>query len=332
MMERNRIINILINETGIPYLHEFEEIEHMTFQENLLNFLFMRYHYDNVQDYRDFLLNRIEFSPDVLERYQIDESFFEHLTIKEVIEIIIKKILGGLGLSDDNLPVDKNYYPKDLNFERNLNDFIKYNQENVYAFGYIPNHIWDERYILNNLKRKFSIDEWNNSKFFYHGTTWESAFSILDSIDLSNRYTDFGKYTFYVSDSFKSATKWAVERNQQGAVIIFKPMTGWIDDINPSKIKVFSHRLGNINEWKKFVYRCRHKQKPFEFMNYDYISGPILANPKSLLDEYTYLQYGYEIPYQIAVRTNQLTERLRLSIAGIIFFPQDTLRKDVFGI
>ena len=272
-------------------------------------------------------MNTIEFKRDVLEKYQIDKFFFEHLTIGEAVEIIIGKILGNLGLYDQNIAPDENYLPKKANFGTNLNNFIKY-KKNTYIYGYLQDYY--DRFILEyNLKRNFTDIDWNNSKLFYHGTNWRSAFSILNRIIPSSRYTDFGNNTFYVSDSFKSAVKWAVERNNQGALIIFKPKSTWINDIDPSKIKIFSHR--NIDDdWKKFVYRCRNEEEPYEFENYDYISGPILANPGSSLYEYKYIT-GHEIPYQIAVKTNQLFERLNLSIAGIVFFPQNITQEEMFS-
>ena len=230
------------------------------------------------------------------------------------------------------MSIDENFFPKDVNFGKNLNNFIKYNQENTYVFGYIPNHTWNERYILNNLKKNYTDDEWDNSKLFYHGTNWSGAFSILDEIILSSRFTDFGRKIFYVSDSFKCAAKCSLKNNNQGAVIIFKPLNDWIDDISPSKIKVFSHRNRNIEDWKKFVYRCRNRQRPYEFENYHYISGAILANPEASLSEYKYISYGTDIPYQIALRTEELCEKLHSTIAGIIFFPQGIRRKDVFGM
>ena len=93
-----------------------------------------------------------------------------------------------MGLSDDDIPEEMNFGPN------NMNNFFK-NQDNVYIYGFLPNRSFNEKYILDNLKRNFSTGEWNNSKFFYHGTNWKGAKSIvLDGIETLQDSQILGKY------------------------------------------------------------------------------------------------------------------------------------------
>ena len=84
--ERNRLINSLIYETGISELYEAfdDDIEHMTLYEIITSYLNRKYDYSNIENYHEFLFEIIGFKIDLIEKFQIDESFFEHITIKVI--------------------------------------------------------------------------------------------------------------------------------------------------------------------------------------------------------------------------------------------------------
>lgn len=147
---------------------------------------------------------------------------------------------------------------------------------------------------------------------------------MTEEILRSARNTDFGRNCFYVSDYLPTAINWAFIRNNQQAVIVFKMEDGWIENIPQQRKLNFVHDdQDSLFRWKNFVYESR---KGRNNNYYYYVNGPILSNSRLLnnASEAEMLRTGRVIPYQSALKTNQLCEEFRTHILCIIFFRNDT--------
>ena len=111
------------------------------------------------------------------------------------------------------------------------------------------------------------------------------------------------------------------------------PHNNWLDDTPLNKIKRLSHLRNSLLQWKNFVFSCRNDTNE-EYDNYDLISGPILRNPNNLrrAEDCRFLGdlSSERVPYQTAVRSSDLCNKLRLSIVGILFF-QRGLNSDIIN-
>jgi len=155
----------------------------------------------------------------------------------------------------------------------------------------------------------------------------KNSLAMNEEILRSPRYTDFGRYCFYVGDDFPTAIRWAFNRHDQAAVVVFKMEDNWTQNIREDRKISFDHtNPESLNEWKEFVFNSRSRLDN----HYHYINGPILANSRRMdfPNEAITLSTGNVIPYQTAVRTNQLCEEFRSHILCIIFFRSGTTLSD----
>ncbi|WP_099190500.1 RHS repeat-associated core domain-containing protein [Tepidibacter mesophilus] len=138
----------------------------------------------------------------------------------------------------------------------------------------------------------------------YHGTNYKGAKSIKKSgIDISTyrSTTDFGK-GFYVTRKKNQAIKWVKRKFRgNGEVLVFKVPKLEFNELNG---KVFDS--ANI-DWEEFI---KHNRLGGELHKYDFVEGPMLANPTTFIDDGKLESFGN----QISVHTDKAIELLNKSL------------------
>ena len=238
------------------------------------------------------------------------------MLLEEALEVILTKLITN------NAMESINGFPSIFNFTSNQTNISQiYNGNKWFPYGRSRYELTYTELLTRIMN---SINLPNNSMLFFHGTSWQHAFSIMDELASGSgkheirprQYcTDFGLRNFYLTNTFETACLWA-ERNIQPAVVVFIIPNEYIEGLH-------NHlKLNDIREWKETVFKItsgtgechrnppRHehsnKQQRNEYKKYireidsqDLISGPILANPIARdVSEVKYIKYGNYIPTQ----------------------------------
>ncbi|CAG5130146.1 unnamed protein product [Candidula unifasciata] len=149
----------------------------------------------------------------------------------------------------------------------------------VYNTNIFPLH----DFILNRFK-----DSVPGKELFYHGTTRDSAISIIErgiDVTMSKRPVDFsyGK-GFYVTDNYGKAVEWSQRKGEfdgsKPAIIVFK-----IDSNNRRHETHLSLNVDNVTNrkfWECVVSHFRHKETSPDIArilrDVKYIEGPVSIN------------------------------------------------------
>lgn len=313
------IITNLVDHTGVEKIRTALELPYHG-HEDLLDII-MRYILNNVnfkKEYNSpylFFTREIGFKVSFLTLYGADDpKFYEHSTLEETCENLIIRALKNFGY-DLSLEIDENRFPSILNFEGQVNKFI--NRNDIMMYPFFTSRLYNHDKLMNNIFSLIPGEESRNNLYF-HGTSWENSLLMLEEIIRSTRVTDFGRNCFYVSNYLPTAIQWAIIRNQQAAVIVFKMEDEWIENIQDDRKLNFDHINENsLDNWKEFVFNSRNARNN----NFHYINGPILANSRLLIsaNEAQILSTESVIPYQTAVRNNHLCEEFK-HIYCVLYF------------
>ncbi|CAL1540543.1 unnamed protein product [Lymnaea stagnalis] len=147
---------------------------------------------------------------------------------------------------------------------------------------------------------------------FYHGTTHESAKSIIeDGITLTKGRDcqDFSSGDgFYVSEKFENAKEWSrASRGENQAVIVYTFQSQQWDEAYGRDL------TSSKQEWEDIVRLCRdgYKNKAIKkrlLGNLDYIRGPLCRNPKMIKN--TKPQgFGRNDDIQVCIRGEDFAEK-----------------------
>lgn len=275
----------------------------------------------------DFIVSVIKFSFRSLRAIKADfKEFYDNMTTKEsVIVILTKLLITTYSISTTN------GFPTILNYNSSMSNK---SQEYIGDKKWFPYVKGDRRMKFDQLlARSTNMLDLTDKTLLFHGTSWESAFSIYDEIEIFQRQraTDFGMRNFYLTDTFKTACIWA-SRNVQSAILIFCIPNTFLDELE--NYSNFNER--NIEDWKQLVFKCRNpplgrniQTLRREYRNFidtlddmDCISGSILANPSAPLDEIKYIKYGSEVPYQYSFKDSTI-DILNNFLSIVIFFEQN---------
>ena len=110
----------------------------------------------------------------------------------------------------------------------------------------------------------------------YHGTSRNFAKNIREngiSLAYSRAKTDFGK-GFYTTLDKAQATKWAARASDGGEVIAYRVRIRDLESLDALNFSDATH------SWARFV---RHNRLGGRMHGHDIVSGPMLANPKSVV-------------------------------------------------
>ena len=302
-----------------------ENFIHMTREEAILCFMSVHYDEDNFGDIYVFLTQNLEISEEFLLRLGCNNnSFFEHMNSYEALVSIVKSAV---------------YMCSDIPYYDNLDFWFDTKNEAILDYDthvqskldgtllYVSSNRSFPSNFMSSLhnKLKDSNIDYSNSTFYYHGTSWVGAQSISEFISLDETgHGDFGKGTFYVSEYWPTALKWAMNRNAHApAVCVFIVPNDWLN--GDGRCLNFT---GATNDWKELVTKCR-KRPPVnrlvqlfrqELHNNRYIRGPISRDGDETPPE-ALLAPNNTVQYQVAVKTNDLAQLLRLNLKCVFLCP-----------
>ena len=169
----------------------------------------------------------------------------------------------------------------------------------------------------------------SDSTFYFHATSWNGSFHIMDTIDhtIGRHCLDFGiKPGFYLTPQLTNAIKWCAKNSMkwshETAIVIFHIPKTTLDSLS---IKY----LDNDNEWSGIVRESREcKQRQYEIKSirvYDFIYGDMVSNPDAV-------KHGTEIPkkhnppkIQLVGRSDRADRFLEQCIVGCIYFQKYTM-------
>jgi len=265
-----------------------------------------------------FIKNIIGISEQTLEILGANsEGFYYNFSTEESLRAIFEKILY---CSDDTMD-SKNGFPSQYNISNTDKDKLLDIGGGNFIYPASLESLSNLNFLLDSVKFSLWRTRQNqNTKILYHATSWQNAIDILEEVQIVRRQnaqvTDFGRYSFYLGDTFQTAHDWAL-RKVQPAVLLFEIPDYFFESV----IKTFNYD----QEWKEFVLKMRNT--PFrrqfnsrkEFNNaiqeYEHfveendnlfmIEGPILKNARAqTLDEAVCISYHKNriIPRQYAFK------------------------------
>lgn len=313
--------------TGLQELEQaFENPLNLTDNELIINFLERKYTFESGDPY-NFIINIARFSRQSLKIIEANEpEFYYNMLIPEALDVILTKILK---YNDNKNNI--NGFPTEFNISLSQIGNINYFEGNkIFPSKRLTNNLSFIR-LLQTIKSGLKLND--EDFMLFHGTSWDSASSIMNGIDIVTRSktTDFGFENFYLSDSFKSSY-YCAKKNLEPAIVIYvipnSNFDEFADQIN----------LQNDSNWKRFIYKIRNPPKP-RSLNYkdnikkykdciknidshDLITGPICANPYDEEENLTPIKYGDEIPFQFSFKRSSI-DRLHEMYAITIFFERE---------
>lgn len=247
-----------------------------------------------------------------------DKDFYQHLTLDEALEIIILRLLN-----QQNRIVSKNDFPEEYNFLENCKLAVLPNGKT-----WIP-YINDGNYdmLLISIKEQLNVNL-QNGMLLFHGTCWESAMNIMESIRTNTKpyATDFGMNNFYTTNDFYHSVKWARHNSQPAVVIFYIP--------NEILNNLITENISDIQQWKETVFKCRNPPKrsakfreqvrEYELFlekldSKDLVIGPIFSNPRVRNQNEVQYINGENVPLQFSFKESSV-EMLNQLIATTLFF------------
>jgi len=132
-------------------------------------------------------------------------EFYGNMTTYEACFVILKKLIDH---SNDIESI--NGFPEEFNFHLYQANKIQTYQNNKWYPFVQTTHNSSPDQILNEIIISLQL---NPDTLYFHGTSWESALSIMDGIRILPRQyaSDFGLRNFYLTDSFNAAYIWALK-------------------------------------------------------------------------------------------------------------------------
>lgn len=137
--------------------------------------------------------------------------------------------------------------------------------------------VYDAARLINKTDNSVKLNLIQNKYIdLYHGASLRGAENIRN-IGINLKYTnppvDFG-IAFYTTTNFKQAVQWAQRNADGGTVLHFRVLKS---DLAILKGYTFN---GTSLSWHKFILNNRLQQPlPIKFINYDFISGPMMRYP-----------------------------------------------------
>lgn len=301
---------------------------------------------NNIIDMYEFVYKYSSLSQSHLEAYKADDpSFYNNLTTREAITIILKRMLKG----GSNIP-SKNGYPAYFNFQKGQeNRLLPLSNGKTWFPAPNKNNQNFSRLEKSVLDSLTDVDPYNNI-ILYHATSWNFYQKMMGSIITTNRVdeegyvecTDFGKNNFYTTDTFYTACEWAT-RNNQGFIFVFVIPIDLIESLN---VKY----LYDTDEWRHTVFKARkepimgstdnydhdlivyeneiaeHENFCKELDSYDLIVGPIMSNPgvQDVENVSFIVNRNRKIPHQYSFKPSAVDVLNGLVTATAVFFPEST--------
>lgn len=312
--------------TGLTNIESaFENMDNLLEIEALMIFLNKKYDLDSGNyDVFNYIKNVINFSIRTLEAFNMNyDEFYDNMTTDEACFVILNKILGKNDIESKNgFPIAFNFVPEHANK-------MQKTVENKNWFPYVKGrHSLNSDMLLVSILHYLNTD---NSRVMFHGTSWNSALSIMDEINIRprQRATDFGLRNFYLTDTFSTACSWA-NRNNQAAIVIFIVPELFIESLQNHLYLIYDQN------WKELIFKCRNepsglniRQERRAYQQYireidskDLISGPICCNPGvNNINEIECIKYREYIPYQFSFKDSTCAQ-LNDFLAVTLFFEE----------
>ncbi len=163
-----------------------------------------------------------------------------------------------------------------------------------------------------------------NMNLYYHATNWRSCLSILDGVNHNkgSDCLDFG-YTnsFYLSPDLSTALRWGSANEKRFkkeiAIVVFA-----IQKI-PSDINILEYK-SPTKGWAYFVELSRKCliENYNKLDDYDFVKGPILANPQKVIDK-TEAPRAIKNSIQLASKTEEADKFLDSCLVGSFMFKKN---------
>lgn len=235
-------------------------------------------------------------------------EYYENYGLYEVLMNIINKLTQD---TSNDIPYTDGF-PYMFNFQKGNEN--KINNLPCGRTWYPSTNNNPEQYarIGRDVLRQLNIEESEDSKLLYHGTSVKNAMSVMSRVKVTSKEfcSDFGMFNFYTTDIFYTACKWAKKENQQGAVVIFNIPNEFLYRLNVLSY-VYHYNDGTVSDvpesdtdnWRKLVFKLRNpprskrgilteeellqdeliEREYEEFIDevdsYDLVEGPICSNP-----------------------------------------------------
>jgi hypothetical protein len=233
-------------------------------------------------------------------------------TDKQLLDVALEYILGRY---TPIAPPDASYFlqPEDIN------SWIAYRKKAIMNVSYSCRYT-----AINRFDTQIqSLFPKSSGKVFFHTTNWGGALQIMGNIDRtqSRPCLDFG-YTpsFYVSESVADAIDWGVKNSpnwqDEVAILTFHVPHNFQKDFE------FKDLTEDAEEWKWLVSSFRNCKRTSDVLEYDsaydFIYGPMLANPKHYNTEGPHLHRPPVM--QLAAKNDIATRFLYKCMKGAFVF------------
>ena len=173
----------------------------------------------------------------------------------------------------------------------------------------------------------WSLEDLEDYEVFYHGTSHQSAASIMKSIDLSRgkKERDFSSGDgFYLGNNFDEAleTNWARNRPPNSAVLVYLVRR---DELRSQELRSMNLE-DNMEEWKEVVRLFRKQDSQTWSRNdrrsirtikttYDFVEGPMASDKR----DFTHPE-PIQDSYQLCVRSERCAELFDRSLHSVVFY------------
>ncbi len=195
-------------------------------------------------------------------------------TQKQLLDVALEYLLGWY---KPITPPDAAYF---LHPET-INEWIPFEKKHIMNVSYSCRYTAIKRF-EQQIQSTFPTE---SGRIFFHTTNWRGAINIMDIINVtkSRPCLDFGyNRAFYVSESAYDAIDWGYKNSpnwqDEVAVVVFQVPHNFQNDF------AYKDLTQNSEEWKWTVTSFRDCEPTRDVLeyddSYDFIYGPMLANPE----------------------------------------------------
>jgi len=232
-------------------------------------------------------------------------------TEKQRLDVALEYLLG---LYKPITPPDASYFiHPDM-----INTWMPYEKKEVMNVSYSCRYT-----ALRRFEQELHNTFPTGGKVFFHATNWRGALDIMEGIDTYKSRTclDFGyKPSFYLSESAYDALDWGIKNSRKWqdeiAIVVFHVPHNYQKSFN------FKDLTEDAEEWKWVVTsfrNCEHLSNVKKYDKaYDFIYGPMLANPEYYKTEGPHLHRPPVM--QLAAKNDRATDYLYKCMKGAFIF------------
>jgi hypothetical protein len=279
--------------------------------------LIAKHHLDNSADSPLKLLKQARIHASVANQ-EIIRDIFDMYSNNQLVDIFIDYKTGTYAQLRPNKPWPFSHDLENIVF--NIEPNREISNRNVRHVNLESNVVNVEH--LTNLE--ILSAENNRSDYYYHTTSWNGALSLCNQGPLHHMgrlCLDFGVTpSFYTTPSLEVACEWAQKQsrmwNYERAIVVFSFKK------QESGLKVLNIKTAN-RQWAALVSASRKcvggGSILNEMDNYDLVCGPMLANPREVINGSDVPKAHIPFRVQLASKTKESDNMLKRSIIAVIW-------------